>query len=116
MSLTNWIPPLEDHIRQTFAANTPMVGICFGHQIMAQALGGRVEKFSGGWSVGVKDYAIDEIWATTFGSMPGTRIKSSPHRYRRLSPDHLHSVVTPRFATATGAFRSSLTRSSPPTS
>lgn len=56
-----WISPLEDHLRRSFAAGIPIVGICFGHQILAQALGGKVEKFEGGWSVGVKDYAIDGI-------------------------------------------------------
>ena len=57
----DWIPPLEDLIRDAFAAVIPVIGICFGHQIIAQALGGKVEKFSGGWSVGVKDYVIDGI-------------------------------------------------------
>ncbi len=51
-----FIPPLEDFIRRAHAAHVPMVGICFGHQIIAQALGGRVEKFAGGWSVGPQDY------------------------------------------------------------
>lgn len=51
-----WIPPLEEFIRQAYDAAVPMVGICFGHQIIAQALGGTVEKFSGGWSVGAQDY------------------------------------------------------------
>ena len=54
-----FIPLLEDFIRRAHAANVPMVGICFGHQIIAQALGGRVEKFAGGWSVGLKDYDFD---------------------------------------------------------
>ncbi len=47
-----FIPPLEDLIRAIFAADVPLVGVCFGHQIIAQALGGKVEKFKGGWSVG----------------------------------------------------------------
>ncbi|MEM9343662.1 MAG: type 1 glutamine amidotransferase [Pseudomonadota bacterium] len=47
-----WIPPLEDFIREAHAQRVPMVGICFGHQIIAQALGGTVEKFAGGWAVG----------------------------------------------------------------
>ena len=51
-----FIPPLEDFIRAANRAKRPMVGICFGHQIMAQALGGRVEKFEGGWSAGRVDY------------------------------------------------------------
>ncbi len=52
-----FIPPLEDLIRAAFAADVPLVGICFGHQIIAQALGGKVEKFSGGWAVGRQTYA-----------------------------------------------------------
>ncbi len=56
-----WIPPLEDFLRRVYAAGIPIVGICFGHQILAQALGGKVEKFDGGWSVGVEDYAIDGV-------------------------------------------------------
>jgi GMP synthase-like glutamine amidotransferase len=51
-----WIPKLEDFIRKAYAAGVPMVGICFGHQIMAQALGGKVEKFSGGWGFGRHRY------------------------------------------------------------
>ncbi|MFZ9199999.1 MAG: type 1 glutamine amidotransferase [Paracoccaceae bacterium] len=51
-----WIRPLEEFIRQSFAAHVPMVGICFGHQIIAQAMGGRVERYPGGWAVGATDY------------------------------------------------------------
>jgi GMP synthase-like glutamine amidotransferase len=56
----DWIPPLEKFIREVFAADQPMVGICFGHQIIAQAMGGRVEKFSDGWSVGRVEYNLDK--------------------------------------------------------
>ena len=51
-----WIPPLEELIRAINDAGRPLVGICFGHQIIAQALGGRVEKFAGGWIVGRQTY------------------------------------------------------------
>ena len=53
-----WIPPLENFIRDVYAARRPMIGICFGHQIIAQAMGGRVEKFAGGWSVGRTEYDL----------------------------------------------------------
>ncbi|MDO5657233.1 MAG: type 1 glutamine amidotransferase [Paracoccus sp. (in: a-proteobacteria)] len=55
----DWIPPLEDFIRAAYAAEVPLVGICFGHQIIAQALGGKVEKYAGGWSVGAQDYDFE---------------------------------------------------------
>jgi len=51
-----FIAPLEDFIQDCASQRVPMVGICFGHQIMAKAFGGRVEKFAGGWSAGLVDY------------------------------------------------------------
>ncbi|KPF45081.1 type 1 glutamine amidotransferase [Rhizobium sp. AAP43] len=51
-----WIRKLEDFIRRVHAEGVPMVGICFGHQVMAKALGGHVEKFKGGWSAGPVTY------------------------------------------------------------
>jgi GMP synthase-like glutamine amidotransferase len=55
-----FIAPLEEFIRDAYAAGIPMVGVCFGHQIIAQALGGKVEKFDGGWAVGANDYALTD--------------------------------------------------------
>lgn len=53
-----WIEPLKDFLVATREARIPMIGICFGHQIMAEAFGGRAGKSSKGWGVGVHDYAI----------------------------------------------------------
>lgn len=55
-----WIAPLEDFIREVAGLEHPLVGICFGHQIIAQALGGRVEKFEGGWAVGQQRYRMGD--------------------------------------------------------
>ena len=54
-----WIPPLEGFIRAIGDEGRPLVGICFGHQIIAQAFGGQVEKFAGGWAVGRHLYEIE---------------------------------------------------------
>jgi len=47
-----WIPELEGFVREAFAAGQPQVGVCFGHQLVAQALGGRVAKAETGWVLG----------------------------------------------------------------
>jgi GMP synthase-like glutamine amidotransferase len=54
-----FIAPLEAFVRQAMEAGVPLVGICFGHQIIAQALGGKVGKFPGGWAVGPQAYDFD---------------------------------------------------------
>ena len=51
-----WIPGLMDFIRA--AKDSKMVGICFGHQAMAEALGGRVEKSEKGWGAGLHRYNV----------------------------------------------------------
>lgn len=53
-----WIAPLSDFIRSAATARTPQVGICFGHQIMGEALGGKVVKSDKGWGVGRHTYEI----------------------------------------------------------
>ena len=54
-----FIPPLEQFVRDAYAADVPLVGICFGHQLIAQALGGTVIKHPKGWVVGTQDYDFD---------------------------------------------------------
>ena len=53
-----WLGPLRQFIRQAYAARTPMAGICFGHQIMADALGGDVRKSDKGWGIGRHSYKV----------------------------------------------------------
>lgn len=62
-----WIAPLAEFIRGAAAARTPQVGICFGHQIMGEALGGKVVKSDKGWGVGRHTYEIVQCpdWSTT---------------------------------------------------
>ena len=53
-----WIEPLKAFIRNA-QGRAKLVGICFGHQIMAEALGGRVEKSLKGWGLGLHHYDVE---------------------------------------------------------
>jgi len=64
-----WIAPLQAFIRE--AKDSKMVGICFGHQVMAEALGGHVEKSDKGWGAGLHRYRIvgSEPWMDGAGEI-----------------------------------------------
>lgn len=53
-----WITKLEHFLHDAYFQDIPIVGICFGHQILAKALGGEVEKFNEGWAIGNQTYEM----------------------------------------------------------
>lgn len=59
-----WIAALAHFVRQVRAESTPFLGVCFGHQMIAHALGGRVDRCSRGWGVGVHEFQVTapECW------------------------------------------------------
>ena len=54
-----WIARLMDFLRQA-KGRTKLVGVCFGHQAMAEAFGGKVIKSPKGWGVGLHSYGVRE--------------------------------------------------------
>ncbi|GGO84629.1 glutamine amidotransferase [Marinobacterium nitratireducens] len=54
-----WMVRLKQLVLAIYQSGRPLVGICFGHQIVASAFGARVEKFDGGWGVGRQYYRIE---------------------------------------------------------
>ncbi|MBM3755461.1 MAG: type 1 glutamine amidotransferase [Acidobacteria bacterium] len=70
-----WILAYAELMRRMHAASKPFVGICFGHQMMGRALGGRTAKSPKGWGIGVHRFTIiaAEPWmqppAPSFGAL-----------------------------------------------
>jgi len=54
----DWIAPLESFVRAAYDKKVSMVGVCFGHQMIAQALGGTVRKSENGWGIGRHVYDV----------------------------------------------------------
>jgi len=53
-----WMRRLKSLILEIHDADLPTVGICFGHQIIAEAFGGDVNKYPNGWGVGLHRYEM----------------------------------------------------------
>jgi len=89
-----WIAPLMDFIRS--AKDARMVGICFGHQVMAEALGGRVVKSEKGWGAGLHHYQVKhaEPWLDGAGSIA---IPASHQDQVVVQPPHTEVVAASDF-------------------
>ena len=79
----DWIAPLEGFVRTAHDRKVPMVGVCFGHQLIAQALGGTVRKSEKGWGLGRHVYDV----TPGNGLVDGARIA--------LACSHQDQVITP---------------------
>ncbi|MDA9008584.1 amidotransferase [Alphaproteobacteria bacterium] len=55
-----WIKALKAFVLQAYSAEKKLLGICFGHQLLADVLGGRVERSDKGWGVGSHSYHMNE--------------------------------------------------------
>ena len=64
----DWIINLKSFVKEIHNTNKKYIGICFGHQMLAEALGGKVEKAKIGWSIGVQTFNItkQEEWMDPF--------------------------------------------------
>lgn len=78
-----WVKQLKEWIVKAAKKEVKLLGVCFGHQMIAEALGGKVEKSTKGWGVGIRESNIvdDEM------------ISSFPNAKMRLLYNHHDQVV-----------------------
>ncbi|AEI48827.1 glutamine amidotransferase-related protein [Runella slithyformis] len=61
-----WIHALKAFVQQIYAQQKIFLGVCFGHQMLAEALGGKVQKSAVGWCVGIHEFTLEKpmpAWA-----------------------------------------------------
>ena len=93
----DWIKPLERFARTAYQLKIPMAGVCFGHQLIAQALGGTVRKSEKGWGIGRHVYDV----VPGNGVIDGEKIAiTASHQDQVIEPPKgataiFHSAFTP---------------------
>ncbi|MEA1978949.1 MAG: GMP synthase [Chloroflexota bacterium] len=53
-----WIADLSEFVRSCNLEQRKLIGICFGHQLIAHALGGYASKSEKGWGLGLHEFEI----------------------------------------------------------
>jgi len=86
-----WIPPLKNFVAALDNRKKKLVGICFGHQLIAHALGGKTEKSAKGWGVGIHRHH--------FSQLPSWHDQGSPDLSILVS--HQDQVTTPAVGSVT---------------
>lgn len=97
------LPWIEDLLAFLRAAKgrAKLVGICFGHQAMAQAFGGHVEKSAKGWGVGLQTYPIvhHESW---MDDVPSVAIPASHQDQVVMQPPQTEVIASSLFTPYAG--------------
>lgn len=92
-----WLPPLVEFLRSALAARRRIIGICFGHQLIAHFFGGSTARADTGWCVGIQHnrVLVPEPWmvpaAATF-DLPA----SHRDQVMALPPDAIRFAATDR--------------------
>ncbi len=88
----DWVHRFAALTRRIAVTDHKLVGVCFGQQMIAHALGGRVERSDRGWGVGVKEVVVTEAQPWMDPPAPSFRILNS-HRDQVVQLPHGARVI-----------------------
>ena len=96
-----WIERLAAFVRRLIDARIRTLGICFGHQIIAQALDGKTEAASVGWGVGIRESRVHRVrdW---MGEASSVRLLHSHRDQVTALPSGAEPILTSGFCPHAG--------------
>lgn len=97
-----WMQQLKALILDIHREKKPLIGICFGHQIIAEVFGGRVDKYPQGWGVGLHSYELRDN-CDFIDSPPATFTINAMHQDQVLvKPDNAEVFASSDFCDYAG--------------
>ncbi|SOC54226.1 GMP synthase - Glutamine amidotransferase [Chromohalobacter canadensis] len=94
---TPWMARLKDLILEIYDTGRPIVGICFGHQIVAEAFGADVNQYPKGWGVGLHTYQLEKS-VSELSALDGRFTLNAVHQDQVLSkPDQAEVIASSSF-------------------
>ncbi|MDB5537063.1 MAG: type 1 glutamine amidotransferase [Devosia sp.] len=97
-----WLDPLRAFIRDAYSKKSSMLGICFGHQIMADALGGEVRKSEKGWGLGRHTYSVQQRPGFMNGAPPSLAVACSHQDQVIVAPAEAEVILASQFTPNAG--------------
>ena len=92
-----WIVSLLHWIEKAYCRGAKMMGVCFGHQVIARALGGEVRKYDGGFGAGVRQSRVIDDEMKRFFPDERMRLLYSHHDQVMALPDGATRCATSDF-------------------
>lgn len=83
-----WINKLKEFVREIAKADKYCIGVCFGHQMLGEAMGGKVLKSPMGWCVGVHQFEVLEDASWMNPNQPKVNLLMSCQDQIQVLPPH----------------------------